>query len=426
MKFTWNILFCGAIFFGCNSSGQSIKKAMVAPERKIEVSKTITVKSQFANLPLVEPHVSAHPGANDHLLIAAMVVTDVNNPYESCQLVSFVSNDGGLQWTETVHDWWGYDPWTAISPEGKTIMSWIGNKGHFSDYYPIRFFSSDDGGITWNDQVQVIEGNHDGTKLASKHNDFYFTTVQFRDDMGADVLLLRKNGEKDFTIVGRIDGKSERLNFCEPVVLSDGHVVVPYSLQDRKLWVRVFNPSEDKLGDPVLVSLHPNSRGYSRMMADNSGESAFRDRIYHARATERGVIMNFSADMGYTWSLDTRIDLFPKEFKSKAGVVSIAVNRSGVLGVSWIESYDGLKDGSFDMYFTVSDDGGLSFQRPVRITQQSTNPFTAQNADVANKFTGGGHYLGLASRHDGSFQLVWSDSRSGLFELQTCNVRLAE
>lgn len=421
------ITLSGLVFLiGCSSSGQGLKEARIAEERKLEIGKTITVASQFADLPLVEPHVSAHPGENDHLLIAAMVVTDVNNPYESCRLVSFVSVDGGLAWKETVHDWWGYDPWTAIAPSGKTVMSWIGNQGSFSDYYPIRFFSSDDGGITWRDSVQVIEGNHDGTKLATLHNDVYFTTVQFRDDMGADVTLLRKNDGSEFATVGRIDGKGERLNFCEPAILSDGKVVVPYSLQDKRLWVRVFDPTYGKMGDPVLVSLRPNSRGYSRMVADNGSQSAFNNRVYHARATTEGVIINFSSDQGESWSPDTRIDLFAKAFQPKAGVVSMAVNKNGVLGVSWIESYDGVEENSFDTYFTFSEDGGASFQRPTRVTQESTSPFTSKNADVANKFPGGGHYLGLTARIDGSFQLVWSDSRSGLFELQTCNVKLAE
>ena len=74
------------------------------------------------------------------------------------------------------------------------------------------------------------------------------------------------------------------------------------------------------------------------------------------------------------------------------------------------------------MYFTVSLDGGLSFQRPVRVTKKTTDPKTEGSGDVANKFPGGGHYLGITTKVDGSFQLVWSDSRSGIFELQTCNI----
>jgi hypothetical protein len=58
----------------------------------------------------------------------------------------------------------------------------------------------------------------------------------------------------------------------------------------------------------------------------------------------------------------------------------------------------------------------------VRLSSVSSDSRTPGNADVANKFPGGGHYLGLAARADGRFQAVWSDSRNGVFALQTCTI----
>ncbi|MBK7870047.1 MAG: exo-alpha-sialidase [Saprospiraceae bacterium] len=217
------------LFHGESQSQSQVANANLDPNENAIVGKTVTIQSKFTGLPLVEPHISAHPANNDHLLVAAMVVTDVNNPYESCRLSSFISKDGGTTWTETAHNWWGYDPWTAMSSNGHTVMAWIGTKGSFQDQYPIQFFTSDDGGITWNDNVQTLGGGHDGTKLAALNEEFYFTTVRFRNDMGADVILYRRAGKAKFEEVARIDGKGERLNFCEPAMLSDGTVIVPAS-----------------------------------------------------------------------------------------------------------------------------------------------------------------------------------------------------
>jgi hypothetical protein len=105
---------------------------------------------------------------------------------------------------------------------------------------------------------------------------------------------------------------------------------------------------------------------------------------------------------------------------------TVAVNHEGAVGISWVDCQEDEAGKKDDLYFTVSTDGGRTFRKPARITDVSSDPRTPGNADVANKFPGGGHYLGMAARADGSFQLVWSDSRSGIFQLRTSNVSIAE
>lgn len=407
-------------------------KATLDTRNNAVVGQTITIKSQFEGLPLVEPHISAHPIDNNHLLVAGMVVTDINTPYESCRLSSFVSTDGGLLWKETAHDWWGYDPWTAILPNGQTVMAWIGTSGRFKGRYPIQFFSSDDGGMTWEDSVQTLSGNHDGTKLAALGNEFYFTTVHFNHNMGADVLLYRKEGAGEFQEVAKIDGKGQRLNFCEPALLTDGTVIVPASHFLQEAWVQTYQHNPKTFSDPHIITSNPGgAKGYMRLVADTHPTSPYKDRLYFIRAMGsgkdfQGIWLNYSTDGGMTWGKDTRIDLFENTNPSKAMVASAAVNKNGVLGISWVDAQQDPEREKNDVYFALSMDGGKSFQRPVRVTDISSNPKTKENGDVANKFPGGGHYLGLAAKPDGSFQLVWSDSRSRVFELQTCRVGVVE
>jgi len=411
---------------------QSIDFAPLDEKSSVLVGETVTIKSQFEGLPVVEPHISAHPRDNNHLLVAGMIVTDVNRPYQSCRLSSFVSSDGGQNWKETAHDWWGYDPWTAILPDGNTVMTWLGTKGSFQSQFPLQFFSSDNGGISWNDQVQGFQGKghgHDGTKVTALKNEFYYTTVRFNGDMGADVVLYRKEGNGAFEEVAFVDGKGVRLNFCEPAILTDGTVIVPSSHFMTKLWIQTYNHKEKRLGEKNLVTSRPGGAGgYMRMLADVHSTSKFKDRIYFIRALGRGeehegIWINYSDDKGVSWSRDTRIDLFDNELPPRSLVPSIAVNEDGVVGISWVDSQHDPSQELKDVYFTLSLDGGLSFQKPTRVTKRSTNPKTEANADVARRFSGGGHYLGIDDKPDGSFQLIWSDSRSGFFELQTCNIR---
>ncbi len=401
--------------------------------QSVRVGENIHVVSQFSELPIVEPHISSHPGNANHLLVAAMVVTDVTRPYQSCRLSSFVSKDGGTSWEETAHDWWGYDPWTAILPDGNTVMTWLGTEKQFKGQFPLQFFNSLDGGETWDPDVQEFAGKghgHDGTKVTALNDEFYYTTVRFNGNMGADVVLYRKGGKVPFEEVAEVQSNGVRLNFCEPTILTDGTVLVPSSHFLDKLWVQAYNHQSKSLGEKYLVTIRPGGAGgYMRMAADVGKESAFRDRIYFVRALGRrgrhaGIWLNYSDDKGVTWSRDTRIDLFENDLVSRALVPSIAINQKGIIGVSWVDSQHDPEQQKKDVYFTTSLDGGVSFQSPVRVTDISTSPITRDNSDVANKFPGGGHYLGITARADGSFQLIWSDSRYGKFELQTATVEV--
>lgn len=409
------------------------EKAKLDPDQDVRVGSNIEIPSKFRNLPLVEPSISAHPENNDQLLVAAMVVTDINRPYQSCRLSSFFSNDAGLSWEETAHDYWGYDPWTAIGGDGSAVMSWLGTEGDFRHEFPIQLFSSENGGQFWKNPSQSFNGfghGHDGTKLLSHGDSFYLTAVRFNGDMSADVVLYHKKGSAAFEEAGSVYGKGKRLNFCEPAALSNGTVLIPTSHHQGNIWVSRYNPKTKLMSRKTVVSQNPKlGRGYMRMVADTGNTSSFRDRVYLVRAvasgrSSEGIWINISDDGGKTWHKERRLDLFQNPLSSKANVASVAVNQQGVLGVSWMDGQHDKEQKKYDLYFAISKDGGQSFQRPVRVTETSSDPRTAQNGDVANKFIGGGHYLGLTAKPDGSFQLVWSDSRSGFFKLQTCNIQI--
>ena len=431
MKVIYSVAISLCVFFDGSLIAQNAKESPDA-STGIVVGKNVAIKSRFDGLPVVEPHITAHPANSDHLLVAAQVVTDIERGYESCRLSSFVSTDGGKTWKETAHDWWGYDPWVSILADGQTAMTWIGSAGRFRHQFPLRFFKSDDGGITWDKNVQMEAGNYDGTKVVGLGEEFYFTSVRFNQRHGADVILYHRAGGGDFEEVAKIDGKGMRLNFCEPAILTDGTVVVPASEFLKKSWVQNFDPATKTLAPRSEITSNPGGgRGYMRMVADTGAESRFKDRIYFVRATGQGrfaegLFLNYSSDQGKTWSKEIRVDRFDNDLKSKAVVACVAVNKDGAVGVSWVDSQHDPAQMKNDVYFAVSTDGGNHFSKPVKVTEVSSNPRSDENGDVVNKYFGGGHYMGITARADGSFQLVWSDSRGGHFQVQTANVRLTK
>ncbi|WP_353780048.1 sialidase family protein [Winogradskyella sp. 3972H.M.0a.05] len=434
------VVLCLSVFsISCMTSVSEAQNSGEIPRVKLDTNKdaiagkNVPIKSRFTDLPIVEPSITAHPTNNNYLLAAAMVVTDINRPYASCRLSSFASKDGGKNWSETAHDYWGYDPWVALLPDGKAAMSWLGTPNSFKHQFPLKVFTSNDSGASWNNQIQSFNGfghGHDGTKLVGYKESFYLTTVRFNGDMGADVVLYESKNDNAFKEVAVVKGEGLRLNFCEPAILSSGIVVVPTLHRSGKVWVNLYNPKTQQLSDKKVVSDNPKvGRGYSRMAADVGSNSKYKNRIYFVRAvangsSSSGIWLNYSKDNGQSWTKEKRIDHFDNNLLSKANVASVAVNKDGVLGISWVDGQHSEDQKAYDVYFSISRDGGESFQRPVRVTNVSSNPRTKENGDVANKFIGGGHYLGLTTKADGSFQLIWSDSREGVFQLQTSNVTI--
>jgi hypothetical protein len=426
------IILLGFVFLNANAQSD-IAFVDLDRENDAIAGPNIPIKSQFVSNPIVEPSISAHPSDNNTLLASAMIVTDEDRPYQSCRLSSFHSKDGGRTWIETTHNHWGYDPWTAILPDGKAAMSWLGTSGSFRHEFPLNVFTSNNSGKNWDSKVQVFNGldhGHDGTKLVGFEDSFYLTTVRFNANMGADVVLYESMNGTSFKEVAKVDSKGRRLNFCEPAILTDGSVVVPTMHGGGKIWANLYDPKRKQLSETYIISDNPKlGRGYSRMAADTNANSKFTDRIYFVRAvadgtSSKGVWLNYSSDLGKTWSKECRVDLFDNGKLSKANVASVAVNNNGVVGISWVDGQHSADQRSYDVYFAISKDGGRSFQRPIRVTGVSSNPRTEKNADVANKFQPGGHYLGITTRVDGSFQLIWSDSRTGIFKLYTSRIEI--
>jgi len=103
---------------------------------------------------------------------------------------------------------------------------------------------------------------------------------------------------------------------------------------------------------------------------------------------------------------------------------SIAVNKDDVIGVSWYEIHP---KNCFDVYFTASLDGGKTFLPEVRVSSATSCPDTPQNRGVFDPgmtFGAGGDYSGLVTTSDRLFHVVWSDARTGLYQLRTASVRV--
>ena len=387
--------------------------------------------------PVVESHLAAHPTDSSRLLGAAMLITEPERPFESARLVSFASQDTGATWTATEHDAWGYDPWAVFLPSGQAVMSWLGTSGRFTNETPIRLFRSADGGIQWGSAVETVQGAFDGSKLTvdPATGDLVVTAASFEPEP-MSIYFDRAAAGGRFASPRRVDQGGSHIGIGESAVLADGTVVLlgvggpgAEGIRHNNVWVHRSTDGGKTFSEPIVASRRVGRRlGYAHLVAD-TGTGWFANRLYIIQAAGTvdepgGIWLNRSSDGGLSWSRDVRVDRGQDQML--AMLPSIAVTRDGVVGVSWVGRTRDESGawGESRLFFAASFDGGNRFTPPVEVTDAGSYPLTKANASTGTELPAGGHYMGLAARADGVFQLLWSDSRNGVFEVFTATARV--
>jgi len=107
--------------------------------------------------------------------------------------------------------------------------------------------------------------------------------------------------------------------------------------------------------------------------------SVFRDRIYAVWADGRfggrtQIVLSYSTDKGNTWSKPRLVngDRLPArvELERSAAMPAVAVNKGGIVGVTWYDRRDSTNDVDYYVRFAASLDGGETFIPSVRVSQR--------------------------------------------------------
>lgn len=382
-------------------------------------------------LPLVEPWLAIHPADPANLVAAAMA----GHPDGSYGALVFSSSDGGRSWRK-------HDPGLRDRAGVRTEFLADGTAVFTTG---AELFRSRDGGRTWSPPSLV--GGQDHPMLAVDGSSLYLiSSGNWKGPSGRsrDAVLAARStdGGATFSEPGRAVVSNLRYEAHDSVLSSEGALLVGFAdygrpgerrrLERQRDWLLVSEDSGKTFSEPLLISESCDSRGgWSSLALNLSDRLAPPDRLFHVCATAQldGIELRYSDTFGEIWSAPVRIDR-PGNVTPYSRTPAVAVNKDGVVGVAW---YDGRGDGgtikgSFrctEILFAASLDGGATFLPEVKVSSERSCPASPENVGVALRFPAGGDHMGLAAASDGTFRLLWSDSRSGIYQLRTATVSVS-
>jgi hypothetical protein len=420
----------------------------------------------------------ADPKTPGRLLAGSMVVYEGGE--ERANTIAYASDDGGKSWRPALdnrkHQFAG-DPAVAYGPDGAAYFVRLRadkfEPGRRPDQTFIDVFRSGDGGRTWADPVKIpvftdrpyLTVDCTGGRYSGRV--YCIVVLDVETLNGGPVqslgLYASRDGGRSFgPPVYRVvtPPTVEPMN-ANGVVLSDGTMAmlyfldnstartecvtqkkpVPAALAAENLCVAVSADGGESFGKPsagpgrVSDFIHTKRSGIPTLAAASDG--AFKDRLYSVWSDAvpqpqcQLVMFAFSRDKGGTWSKPVVLSEQPAGAGHDAFMPSAAVNKDGVVGVSWYDArFDKdngpVRDPGWDVRFRASLDGGETWQPSVRVTERTT-VFTGELRRKARKgehlyYQAPGDTAGLAADAGGAFFPLWIDNRTGVRQVWTAAV----
>lgn len=187
-------------------------------------------------------------------------------------------------------------------------------------------------------------------------------------------------------------------------------------------------------------------------LAIDTSQSPFKNTLYAVWPDRRSgrvrIMLARSKDAGATWTEVGPVDDEPVKSdpnqQAELANPAVAVNRFGVVAVSWLDRRGDARNLDWDYRIAVSVDGGETFSRSVVVSSEGSHfggnedwPLNVASAGRSEAgdvqlnvtlngfFDNIGHTVSMTADEEGAFHPVWADNRTGRPQLWTTTVHVA-
>jgi hypothetical protein len=460
----------------------------------IHVGSNVLVSSAMRETPHYETMLAADPSDARRLLACSMY--EVKQPSTTDYgTVVYLSTDGGGTWRPTLkvigNDWGSGDPACAFGAGGSAYFAELSTEkgpdgkshGHTIVY------ASRDGGETWgrpfdgrqSDRefiaVDTTGGRYNGRVYINGAMD----TISLDNDPrrvnqitnNVGVLVSGDRG-RTFDLEALLSPLDDHYTFGDgnAVVMPDGTYVVLYPDLPNEyatptvpgeihFELKVISSTDGGYSFTPAVTIASYDTGpfgivsLPPMLAVDASHGPFRNRLYAAWTQlsdgRSQIFLAHSSNKGKTWSAPV---LVSDDVSRRPGwgpddnEPVVAVNREGVVGVSWMDRRNSPHDLGYYERFSASFDGGETFVPSVRVGAAPATFYHGSHLSLDAASSGGGSiesYLrgkplqatigynsrfgfiggdteGLAADGNGVFHALWVDNRTGVPQMWTAPI----
>ena len=433
-----------------------------SPASPYAVGPSVQVSVAQASTQHYETQIAADPERAGHLVACAYVVR-ANDTIDN---VFYVSFDRGSTWAHTLTVPASVDPSCVIGVKGTAFASSIHDvprAGGNSDSFLV-VHRSPDGGRTWTpskiaidtrsvDRNYVTIDDSRGPRRGRVYVHGYLQTP--RDAAGKPLpaaLALYTSPDDGVTfdhelVLPGAQPGTPWFFVANGVVASDGTFVALAAALDRKksnMSYRTDAASAPAAANGSLQIMRSRDGGRTvevstisdvfydwrvpqlsmSALAIDRTTGPFKGRLYaawpDARQGHTRILLVASDDLGRTWkparAIGDNTAVLPNGDRPNDFMPMIAVNKDGVVGVSWYDRRDAADNLSYVPRFSASLDGGVTWLPSVAVSAH------ANTVEAKDRRLNGGDTSGLTADAGGVFHPLWIDNHTGVHQMWTTSV----
>jgi hypothetical protein len=424
------------------------------------VGQNVQVSLTQPRLQHYETQIAADPEQAAHLIAGAYVV----RPDQTIDNVFYVSFDQGMTWSHALTVPVGTDPACAIGIKGTAFAASIHDvtqpDGKSDSFLVVH--RSGNGGRTWEESaIKVDTRSFDRNYITIDDHRLrvyvHGYLQQPKDANGktlpaAFALYTSADAGRSFDhaiVQPGVEFSTPWFSCANGVVSSDGTLIALFAELDKtklKMSFRTDPASAPKGVNGALKVIRSRDGGQTFESASKIADvyydwrvpqlsmpsvaidrsaSPFQGRLYAAWPDARleghtQIFFSYSDDMGRTWSTPRAVSDDPGVLKPgdppNNFMPMVAVNKNGVVGVSWYDRRDNPDNLGYWVRFSASLDGGATWLPSTRVSAN------ANLVEAADKRFNGGDTAGLTADADGIFHPLWIDNRTGVHQMWTATV----